>query len=117
MDERYALLCAALVFSMDAALAAGPAEKWAQYDPATQQKFRNLHNQYGTSCCDIADGHLVEDPDWKGPNEDGSFDVRYDGKWVNVEKQRIVQSPTGQALIWRNPSVDKPYCFAPGVQG
>lgn len=115
--NNYALLTAMVLLSMDTALAAGPPEKWAQYSPEIKKKFLNLHNQYGTSCCDVADGHLVEDPDWKGPNEDGSFDVMFDGAWHNVEKNRIVQSPTGQALIWRNPSVDKPYCFAPGVQG
>ena len=119
IDEmKYAITTALVLFSIEPALAFD-SQKWAQVDDGTREWFRGLHNEYGTSCCDVSDGSRVDDVDWRGTNGDGSYDVNYDGMWHNVEHQRILKGRNrlGYAIIWRNPSVEQPYCFLPGTQG
>lgn len=121
-DAAYVALTCALVFSVDAALAAGPPSKWG-HDEDTQQWFRGLKNPLGTPCCDYADGSRVEDVDWRGPNEDGSYDVKWGNLWIHVNKDHIVQgnNKVGYAILWRSPAMEPNeqgsgvYCFLPGT--
>jgi hypothetical protein len=121
-EMRYALLTAAVLFSLDSAFAAGPASKWG-HDEETQQWFKSLKNPIGTPCCDYVDGHRLEDVDWRGPNPDGSYDVNNGRHWINVDKDHIVKGRNivGYAILWENPTLsDNPdypgvYCFLPGT--
>jgi hypothetical protein len=42
----------------------GPPQVLAALDPATRDWVRALHNRYGGSCCDTADGFPVEVDGW-----------------------------------------------------
>lgn len=61
----------------------------------------NLKNPAGGLCCDMADGHRLEDVDWKG-EPDGTYSVRIDGKWVKLDKDQIITEPNkmGTAMVW-----------------
>jgi len=48
----------------------------------------------GTICCDIADGHVLKDVDWKiGAN--GHYKVRVGERWFDVPPERVIQ-PSAQ---------------------
>lgn len=91
--------------------------QWTNQDAATRDWFKGLHNDYGTSCCDFADGSRVDDPDWR-QNEDGSYSVIWKGQWTQLDPKRILKGTNrvGYAILWGNPSVDQPYCFIPGTR-
>lgn len=59
---------------------------------------RKNHN--GVPCCDIADGHRLDDVDWK--SDDDSYSVRIDGEWVKVDSDKVLTEPNkiGSAMVW-----------------
>ena len=87
-------------------------------DGETREWFKSLHNEYGTSCCDFADGDRVDDVDYR-ENDDGTYEVFYDSGWHHVELQRVLKGSNrvGYAIIWRSRGTDQPYCFMPGARG
>lgn len=92
--------------------------QWGNVDPATREWFKSLHNEYGTSCCDLTDGSRVDGVDYV-ENADGTYDVYYDNDWHHVVKERILRgtNKVGYAIIWRLRGAEEPYCFLPGARG
>ncbi len=104
-----------------------PGPKWAQADPATSDWFKSLHNDYGTSCCEMTDGNRVDDQEWRqdANGEDGEprYSVKLFGEWWPVDPKKVLhgQNRVGYAILWR-PQVGAPsngdppamYCFLPG---
>jgi len=72
---------------------------------------RNLANQ---SCCEIADGHRVDDADWKSDGAE-HYQVRLDGKWIAVPDASVINPPDrpidyAVVWIWHGEIL----CFMPG---
>lgn len=92
--------------------------------------FEAQYNQDGQWCCNVSDGHQLNDDEWK--EEKGAYWVLI-GKppvWYRIEPymmrdvKRSGPNPTGHAIVWYTPEnegdVLKPgkiYCFAPGFEG
>jgi hypothetical protein len=74
----------------------------------------HLKNQNGMLCCEEAEGHRLEDVDWRG-EADGTYSVRLNGEWVKISKEQIVTEPNriGSAMVWvwQNQIT----CFIPGA--
>ena len=83
--------------------------------------FAAQHSVSGAWCCNVADGHLLADDDWR---EDADhYEVRIDGAWhiipaTAIRDPRGGPNPTGRAIVWYAGSGDliAIYCFAPGFQ-
>jgi len=83
--------------------------------------FERQHSVAGQWCCDIADGHILSESDWRASG--GGFEVRINGRWVPVPSHALRDpaggpNPTGNAIVWYSVSGDLPtiFCFAPGWQ-
>lgn len=89
---------------LDGAHASAPLHEW----------FKNLKNGNGGLCCEEADGHRLEDVDWRGET-DGSYSVRIDGQWIKLQDWQIVHEPNrlGSAVVWI--FLGKVTCFMPGA--
>ena len=109
-----------LAFSLMAwtALAAPP--PGVEIDPALHAWFERQHNVNGGWCCDLGDGHILDDADWRAIT--GSYEVRIQGVWHTIPVSVMRDpgndpNPTGKAIVWYRafgPAVTI-YCFAPGV--
>jgi hypothetical protein len=114
----------------------GPPQVLAALDPATRDWVRALHNRYGGSCCDTADGFPVEVDGWDmaGTVDDTSamtefeaFEARSgyrvrlaDGKWHDVPNSALIDPKTnklGYAVVWLLPYELRIQCFLPGSGG
>jgi hypothetical protein len=75
-------------------------------------------------CCNEADGHVLDDSDWRMVG--GHYEVRINGNWIQVPATAMVDSarggpnPTGHAVIWYVTGSEggiRLYCFAQGFEG
>lgn len=115
--DKYALLTAAVLFSIDSAAAIdGP--KWANQSPELRDWFNSLRSPNGFPCCSFADGTKVDDPDYR-ENPDGSYEVNVNSMWVHVDKDKVLEGTNkiGYAVFWGHPERDLIYCFMPGARG
>ncbi len=143
MVNRSLLLLAVVIFTVIAlerapAVWRGPPQMLAALDPETRDWVQALHNKLGGSCCDTADGFLVEVDGWDmaGIIDDTSamteLDARYarsgyrvrlvDGKWHDVPNNALIDPKTnklGYAVVWLRPptSLWIIQCFLPGAGG
>lgn len=95
-------------------------------DQATHEWFTGLTNQRGDICCDTADGHRLDDPDWR-INPDGTYSVAVLGGWQKVPPDLVVRTPNriGVAVVWIWPpdqfasaaNPQKVRCFMAGATG
>jgi len=87
----------------------------------------------GTICCNISDGHVLRDDDWK-IGADSHYKVRVDKRWFDVPPERVIQPSTRcgpepneqnrpMAKIWYGPTMAgesndvvgiEVYCFMSG---
>ncbi len=76
--------------------------------------FTHLQNGQGMLCCEEADGHRLEDVDWRG-EADGTYSVRVDGQWIKLAPEQIVKEPNrlGSAVVWIWQG--RITCFMPGA--
>ncbi len=81
--------------------------------------FERQHSTSGSWCCDIADGHILGDDDWRTAG--ASYEVRINGRWLAVPNDALRDpaggpNPTGKAVVWYSPFGVPPkiYCFCPG---
>lgn len=88
------------------------------HDPETSEWFRSLHNDYGMSCCDYADGVRIEDPEWFDAGG-GDYAVFARDKWQTVSKDRVLKGSNriGYAILWWPLGTEMPTCFLPGGRG
>jgi len=76
--------------------------------------FEHQHDSAGRPCCEIADGHQVDDADWKSDGA-GHYQVWLDGKWIAVPDAAVINPPDrpidyAVVWIWRGEIL----CFMPG---
>lgn len=91
-------------------------------DPALHDWFERQHNKRGGWCCDISDGHMLDDDEWRtGPD---GYQVRVDGVWYGILDWQLRAdmtdpNPTGHAIVWYLKYGDNVniFCFAPGWVG
>jgi len=96
--------------------------------------FAQQYSTNGASCCGLADGHILEDEEWK--NLGDHYEVKIHGKWFVIDPRQMrdvkpdnsgseplrgVPSPVGKATVWykyyndiqiknNTPAL---YCFSP----
>ena len=77
--------------------------------------FDSLASKKGL-CCSVADGRVVEDPDWT--SKDGHYLVRIDGQWITVPDAAVITQPNraGHTMVWplKGPLGTTIRCFLPG---
>lgn len=90
----------------------GPVHKW----------FHDQRSADGSSCCDLADGHVLDEEDWRMTGV--SYEVRINGAWFPVPAKALRDpkggpNPTGKPIAWydANSYGVVIYCFAPGFEG
>jgi hypothetical protein len=75
----------------------------------------------GAWCCDVADGHLLGDDEWRMTLL--GYQVRINGRWLRVPDDALRDpaggpNPAGHAIVWYTVDVAdgavRLYCFAPG---
>jgi hypothetical protein len=91
-------------------------------DPVRHAWFERQHSVSGAWCCNIADGHLLGDSDWKLVGDD--YVVRIVGVWHKVPPSALRDprggpNPTGRAIVWYSPWSGGVviWCFSPGWEG
>jgi hypothetical protein len=90
-------------------------------DPVLHQWFETQHSVAGAWCCDVADGYILADKDWRQAGD--HYEVRIEGQWYPIPADALRDphggpNPTGQAIVWYTGagSYLRIYCFAPGFE-
>jgi len=67
-------------------------------------------------CCSVADGYVVDDPDWE--SNSGHYRVRIEDEWVDVPDDAVITVPNkfGRTMVWpmRDGKGLTIRCFMPG---
>lgn len=77
--------------------------------------FKGVKAPSGVPCCDIADGHRVQE-DLRG-NSHWAF---FEGRWREIPPEAVVYNagnPVGEAVVWyvrQGPDAVYVRCFVPG---
>lgn len=113
---------AALLIAAAANFAAAKPPPGIDLNSPLHHWFHAQHSITGAWCCDISDGHILDDSQWR--THGGVYQVKIGNGWVNVpDKARRDPAggpnPTGHAIVWYNvtPWGIEIYCFAPGFEG
>lgn len=65
--------------------------------------FKAQANKRGMPCCDTADGHRLEDTDWRR-EEDGTYSVFLGGNWIPVPTEAVIEpkrgDPVDYSVVW-----------------
>jgi hypothetical protein len=87
------------------------AGEWPPLTDEQQRWFKGLHNPSGFVCCDVADGHPIDQWDIK----DGHYRAFFRGAWVVIPDEIVVKTPNlvGTATLWWGQF--GPRCFVPGT--
>lgn len=91
-------------------------------DPALHEWFEKQYNQVGGWCCNLSDGHILDDEDWRTSN--GAYEVRIEDVWYPIAPDKLRRgdggpNPTGHAIVWYTTGTGQIviYCFCPGFEG
>lgn len=92
-------------------------KKYAQYTLQQREWFqRQISPRTKISCCNEADGEMVEED-----IRDGSYWVRSEitaGLWIKIPDDIIIREPNlmGRPVVWWRfgDGRPQPYCYAPG---
>lgn len=90
---------------MDGKYASSPNHEW----------FASQKNNNNVSCCEIADGHHLDDADWKADDK-GNYWIRINGDWREVPDYAVINPknrPVDYAVVWIYQ--DQIYCFMAGA--
>ena len=89
-------------------------------DSPLHQWFEHQYSIRGAWCCSLADGHFLDDQEWRVVG--GTFEVWIADQWWPVEADKLRdpnggQNPTGKAIVWYviGEVGVVVYCFAPGT--
>ena len=91
-------------------------------DPQRHAWFERQRSIAGTWCCDSADGHVLDDSEWRTTSR--HYEVRLAGAWF-VVPARALRDPDGgpnligRAVVWYviTEAGVQIMCFAPGWTG
>ena len=96
-------------------------------DPELHAWFERQHNIVGGWCCDISDGFVLEEDDWRINATGNGYQVNIEGAWRDVPAHTMRDAkeddpnPTGKAIVWYRVYNDNPepmitiFCFTPGT--
>jgi hypothetical protein len=90
----------------------------------THKWFEMQYNTQGELCCDVSDGHMIDERDVR--MTEGAYEVRIDGEWYPVgpsamrDAVRGGPNPTGHPIVWYTRTFTRLpglviSCFAPGT--
>lgn len=88
----------------------------------THRWFERQRSVQGKWCCNVSDGHVLDDDDWRAAG--ASYEVRVNGTWYPIPPDTLRDTsggpnPTGRAVGWWTVMPDgAPYfwCFCPGAE-
>lgn len=123
MTARTCLAAVTLAATATASALAAP-PPGTDLGSATHKWFEKQHNVRGELCCDVSDGHILDEKDVR--MKDGAYEVRIDGVWFRVgpsEMRDAVRggpNPTGHPIVWYTRTITPLpgwviSCFAPGT--
>ena len=94
-----------------------PAHAHVHDRPELDSWFNNLQNAQGGICCINNRIEAVEIFDYKGPADDGSYEIELKGRWVHVNAGQVVTSANkyGAPLAWPKVGGNEVWCFIPGA--
>lgn len=86
--------------------------------------FRGVRSPKGALCCDIADGHRLEQDAWRYAADGVNYQVFIGNYWRDVPPEAVIRNsgnPVGQAVVWYRdygdlvPDPDRYFirCFVP----
>ena len=98
-------------------------------NPALSAWFNSLTNPQtgGISCCAQADGHILNERQWRVDGD--HYMIKIAGNWYDVPPEAVLQhveNPTGGAVAFYPPAMDEGagmgrnptiYCFVRQVEG
>lgn len=83
--------------------------------------FEHQYSKTGAWCCNVADGHLLDDKDWR--HGAAGYEARINGKWEPIPDNSLRDpaggpNDTGHAVVWYriNEYGLKIWCFCPGYE-
>ncbi len=90
----------------------------------THAWFEQQHNVKGQLCCDVSDGHMLDEKDVR--MKGGIYEVRIEGVWFPVGPSEMRDpirggpNPTGHPIVWYTRTITRLpgliiSCFAPGT--
>lgn len=112
-----------LIWSLSAIAHLAPGQEPGPY--AEWFRTQTIPDGTGRSCCNTADGHIIDDNDWR--IADGEYQVLIDDEWVTFANTGAgnhgntilgaVGNPTGHPVAWwlKSGQTVYPFCFAPGT--
>ena len=92
-------------------------------DPALHAWFERQHSVSGAWCCDVSDGHFIDDSDVRAAGD--HYEVFIEGAWQAVPNDAMRDpnyggpNETGRPIVWYLVTPDggiRIYCFAPGTE-
>jgi hypothetical protein len=82
--------------------------------------FENQYSVSGAWCCNVSDGHILDDTEWR--QGAAGYEVRINKAWKPVPSDAMRDpkggpNETGKAVVWYTSGLDGPriYCFCPGT--
>lgn len=91
-------------------------------NPELHAWFERQHNVSGAWCCDISDGHILNDEEWRMTGD--HYEALILGRWYPIQPDQLRRdmndpNPTGSAVVWylvieMGVTI---FCFAPGFGG
>jgi hypothetical protein len=93
-------------------------------NPAFHAWFEKQYSINGRWCCNEADGHILDDSDWR--TNGSGYEVRINGNWKLIPPPAMRNTetggpnPTGHAVVWYiigGTGDIYIYCFAQGFEG
>lgn len=114
-----ALCCVMVCFAIGIAIVVAHAEPPPGPPGPNHAWFEKQHAANGAWCCNVSDGHVIGDDEWRMAGD--HYEVLIYGKWYPVTNDHLVNpaggpNPTGHAIVWYTyhqwgPTI---YCFTPG---
>jgi hypothetical protein len=88
-------------------------------DVALHSWFEHQHSLTGDWCCNVADGHILDEAEWRASGD--YYEVWIDHAWrvvpeTAVRDPRGGPNPTGHAVVWwtKVGTEIMIHCFGPG---
>src|SRR5579872_4149200 len=92
-----------LAFLALVASAMGAPPPGTDLNSPTHKWFEAQHSVTGAWCCDLSDGHVLEDTEWRQGSV--GYEVKISGIWQRVPDTAARDphggpNPTGKAIVW-----------------